>query len=666
MRQNAPDAAAAGAADTAAALSEPAAGKDKAEETPPQAPPAVEPVNPPPYFSGRRPSDHDRVAAENARSAAQEPSLWRGDPGATLGRAGLQPRAAARGSVPPVGGITPSGPTTPVPNVPPVAAIRPPAAPGTDLPPPAAPPPPGAFLRGGGSARRGGLGSDGMDPADDAALLATQRLLSTSITFAGGVDEVAQRLWQALRQAQPELLTALPGDPEAQRAHLAAALTWLVHHMENPPALVSGCGRLGAVLAVCGVQWKQLQLVGAALAESLRAGMSPGNWRQDFDHAWRWTWQHTYEWIVHGGTLAAYQPTVWDAEVVAHERRRSDLAVIRVRPFLPMPFRPGQFARFEIPGMPGVWRPYSLAGAPHRDSLIELHVRAKSENGVSGALVHRVRRGHRLRLTGAEGDMGLPETPGRGVLMIAGDTGVAPMKAMLAELAATEDTRPAVLFWGVRDLDELYDIEDLTDLTARIPRATVVPVIAEGDSGPYLSGLVTDAVAAYGEWSRHEVYLAGPPLMLANTSASLLRLGIEPAQIHQTPRSSRMPGLRSGHGDPTSQNRRFVRSGPATNTQRPSRGPRARSAGLLPKRGRRAECGGRRYPSGLLVCGSRAVRHVRGGRVRGARLTADARPWRCRSARDGADQRVSVRRTALMRSAFSPAAPPGKPKRRRV
>jgi NAD(P)H-flavin reductase len=60
----------------------------------------------------------------------------------------------------------------------------------------------------------------------------------------------------------------------------------------------------------------------------------------------------------------------------------------------------------------------------------------------------------------------------------------------------------------------------------------VVPVISEGNPGPYASGLVTDAVAAYGEWSEHEVYLAGPPLMLAATSAALHQLGVSPARIH--------------------------------------------------------------------------------------------------------------------------------------
>lgn len=84
----------------------------------------------------------------------------------------------------------------------------------------------------------------------------------------------------------------------------------------------------------------------------------------------------------------------------------------------------------------------------------------------------------------------------------------------------------------MRDINELYDMPDLSEIARSAPRATVVPVIAEGDPGPYPSGLVTDAVAAYGEWSGSEVYLAGPPLMLAATSAALQQLGVAPERIH--------------------------------------------------------------------------------------------------------------------------------------
>lgn len=377
-----------------------------------------------------------------------------------------------------------------------------------------------------------GAGVDGMDPADDALLRETQRLLSTSLTFAGGPQEVAARFRKALVTAHPGLVERLPGDEHTQLDLLANGLTWLVHHLDQPPLVVSGCGRLGAALAACGVRAEQLQLVGAALAESMRAGMPAGAWRQDFDLAWRSTWQHVYEWLRHGEVTAGYEPALWTADVVAHELRRPDLAVVRLRPLLPMPFRPGQFARVEVPERPGIWRPYSLAGAPRRDNVVELHVRAKTHTGVSGTLVYRTEVGDRVRLSRAEGDMALPAEPGRNLLMIAGDTGVAPLKALLAELRDTGDSRSAVLFWGVRDLSELYDIDEITDICRAAKRATVVPVISEGDPGPYASGLVTDAVAAYGEWSDHEVYLAGPPLMLAATSSALYRLGVAPDHIH--------------------------------------------------------------------------------------------------------------------------------------
>jgi NAD(P)H-flavin reductase/hemoglobin-like flavoprotein len=447
---------------------------------------------------------------------------------------GIQPTAfppAVRGdypqgaqmSVDPVSGSVPLG--RPVPGSYPeapnpallAAAIRrmaPPAIPGAVVP------------------ARAPTPADGMDPADDAALREVQRLLGNSLSMAGGPAEVAERLRAALVQAQPQLLAGLPGSPQSQRDQLAQALTWLVHNIDQPPALVAGCGALGTALAECGVQPQQLQLVGAALAEAMRAGMTAGAWRQDFDQAWRTTWQHAYEWIRHGSTQGRYQPTAWTATVISHDRRRDDLAVLRLRPLLPMPFRPGQYARIEVTELPGVWRPYSLAGSPRRDDIVELHVRAKTEAGVSGTLVYRTNEGDRLRIARAEGDMGLPLRQDRNLLMIAGDTGVAPLKALLTELADTGDPRSAVLFWGARTLDQLYDIDDVAAIARACKRATVVPVISEGEAGPYASGLVTDAVAAYGEWSQHEVYVAGPPPMLAATTAALHQLGVTPDHIH--------------------------------------------------------------------------------------------------------------------------------------
>jgi NAD(P)H-flavin reductase len=183
-----------------------------------------------------------------------------------------------------------------------------------------------------------------------------------------------------------------------------------------------------------------------------------------------------------------------------------------------------------------VWRPYSLAGAPRFDNVLELHVRAKATTTVSGSLVYDTRVGDRVRLRAAAGEMVLDPASDRDLLMIAGDTGVAPFKALLTELAVTADPRKAVLFWGVRTLDDLYDVAELDAAARSCRRATVVPVVSDGEPGPYASGLVTDAVAAYGEWSQADVRLAGPPVMASATRAVLESLlGIDPARIRHDP-----------------------------------------------------------------------------------------------------------------------------------
>jgi NAD(P)H-flavin reductase/hemoglobin-like flavoprotein len=375
---------------------------------------------------------------------------------------------------------------------------------------------------------------DGPHAGDDAALRELQRQLTASLALAGPIDELAGRLRDALAQALPQLLEVLPGGPESQRDQLRAALTWLVDNLDRPAVAAAGCGQLGGALREFGVLPQQLQLTGAALAEALRAGIGSG-WRQEHDAAWRATWRLAHRWLTHGAEAAEYHPYSWTAVVCEHDRRRSDLAVLRLRPYLPMPFRAGQYARIEVPGQPGVWRPYSLAGAPRLDNVVEVHVRAKGETGVSGALVYRTSVGDRVRVARAEGQLGLSASAGRDLLFIAGDTGVAPLKALLTELAATEDPRSAVLFWGVRTLADLYDIEEVAALARACQRATVVPVISEGEPGPYASGLVTDAIAAYGEWSEREVYLAGPPPMLTATRAVLGQLGIAEQHVHSDP-----------------------------------------------------------------------------------------------------------------------------------
>ena len=52
---------------------------------------------------------------------------------------------------------------------------------------------------------------------------------------------------------------------------------------------------------------------------------------------------------------AAREPAWWLAEVVEHDRRRPDLAVLVLRPDPPLPYLPGQHISVQVPRWPRVW-----------------------------------------------------------------------------------------------------------------------------------------------------------------------------------------------------------------------------------------------------------------------------------------------------------------------
>ena len=76
----------------------------------------------------------------------------------------------------------------------------------------------------------------------------------------------------------------------------------------------------------------------------------------------------------------------WLAEIVAHEARSADLAVLTLQPSQPLPYLPGQHVSVQTPRWPRLWRNYSIANAPREDGTLTVHVRAVPGGLVSAAL----------------------------------------------------------------------------------------------------------------------------------------------------------------------------------------------------------------------------------------------------------------------------------------
>ena len=150
---------------------------------------------------------------------------------------------------------------------------------------------------------------------------------------------------------------------------------------------------------------------------------------------------------------AEEQPAWWDADVVAHDRRTIDVAVLQVRPRHLYDYQAGQSVSLETDLRPRLWRYYSPANAPRPDGLLEIHVKARDGGPVSSALVRRVGVGDVLRLGPPLGHLTLHADADRDLLLVAGGMGLAPLKALIDQVARKGPARRVDLFAGFRTED---------------------------------------------------------------------------------------------------------------------------------------------------------------------------------------------------------------------
>jgi NAD(P)H-flavin reductase len=227
------------------------------------------------------------------------------------------------------------------------------------------------------------------------------------------------------------------------------------------------------------------------------------------------------------------RPPWWQGTVMTHERRTFDVSVLSVRPEPRMDYLPGQSVAIESPSRPRLWRYYSMANAPRQDGLLEFHIRLIDGGAVSMALTSGTVAGTELRLGPPAGVLTLGNPlSGRDLLLVAGSTGLAPLKAILDQLTAVPEPPQVHLFFGARTAEELYDLDSLEKMAAQYSWLTITPAVSADPKFAGETGSLPDVVVRHGDWSGHDAYLAGPSRMVEDTAARLASAGMAQEQIH--------------------------------------------------------------------------------------------------------------------------------------
>ncbi|MCR4405019.1 MAG: FAD-binding oxidoreductase [Candidatus Acetothermia bacterium] len=202
-------------------------------------------------------------------------------------------------------------------------------------------------------------------------------------------------------------------------------------------------------------------------------------------------------------------------------------------------FIPGQYLEIWVPGTPWMSRAYSIGSAPREDGRIELHLRRIEGGRFTTWAFAQLKVGDVLTVRGPLGHFVVRSSLDKPLLFVARGTGFAPIKAMIEQQLELTPARDLLLFWGVTDTSDFYELDLLSGwaksdpnfrcvLTARtVSAGFVVPQGLE-----FRKGTCYDALeASRFEISKRDVYVAGPRKTVEATLRVLRAKGVPHEQI---------------------------------------------------------------------------------------------------------------------------------------
>ncbi len=171
-------------------------------------------------------------------------------------------------------------------------------------------------------------------------------------------------------------------------------------------------------------------------------------------------------------------------------------------------------------------RPFSMASAPREDGLIEFHIRLLEDNEWMINLFN-VKKNDFVYIEGPKDQYKVDKNNSLNIILIAGGTGFAPMKAILERLLALNKTFTIDFYWGARQSSDLYSHQEMLETCQKHNQVNYIPVISEHEFKGR-KGLVHKAVLSdHPNLSNYRVYLCGSWPMQEAAKTDFLKAGLK-------------------------------------------------------------------------------------------------------------------------------------------
>ena len=216
----------------------------------------------------------------------------------------------------------------------------------------------------------------------------------------------------------------------------------------------------------------------------------------------------------------------------------SDIRLLEIDIDRPMKFWAGQYVDLTLEDG-SITRAFSMANPPSEATRLRFIIKKYRNGAFSAQLDGKLGIGDAVTAKGPYGTCFRREERPGPILLIGGGSGMSPLWSILADHIGSGEQRPVRFFYGARTRADLFYLEELAAIAARLDDFKFVPALSHAEAGDGWdgeTGLIHEVVQRHLRQEKLsgaiDAYACGPTPMIDAVLPVLQMNGVEPEHIY--------------------------------------------------------------------------------------------------------------------------------------
>jgi len=174
---------------------------------------------------------------------------------------------------------------------------------------------------------------------------------------------------------------------------------------------------------------------------------------------------------------------------------------------------------------------YALASCPCDDRNLQFHVRKIEGNRFSERVFDGLRMGETVTVYGPVGDFVLQPDSRRPILLLACNSGFAPIKSLVEHAMSLDVAESLHLYWLATVQGGHYMANWCRAWADALDNFHYHELIADSLQDPNPEQVLAEVMRDHADLGRFDVYVSGPGTFVAKARAALLARGVDPTRL---------------------------------------------------------------------------------------------------------------------------------------